>query len=291
MAGTGASPEQSPYRSVVFAGGGNRCTWQVGFWETVAPVIGLRPRVVAAVSAGAFMAAMLFAGRMEQAMANALAAFTANRRNFIPGELLRGRRPFPHPAIFRGMLEILDEEALARLRGGPELRVLLARPPRWTGAVGAVLLGFGAYTLEKMLWHPLHPRLPARLGFAPEVVRVSDCRTPAELADLIVATSCTPPVVPTMYRGGRPALDGGLVDNVPLLAIAEGEGPTLVLLTRRYAPEALRGRPGVTYLQPSRPIATTKWDYTDAPGVRAAYDLGRADGEAFLRHGPAALQV
>jgi predicted acylesterase/phospholipase RssA len=263
----------------------------VGFWETVAPVIGLEPRVVAAVSAGAFMAAMLFSGRMELAMANALAAFTSNRRNFIPAELLRGRRPFPHPAIFRGMLDVLDEEALERLRGGPELRVLLARPPRWTGALGAVLLGFGAYTLEKALWAPLHPRLPARLGFTPEVVRVSDCRTPAELADLIVATSCTPPVVPTMYRNGRPALDGGLVDNVPLLAIAEDEGPTLVLLTRRYRPEALRGRPGVTYLQPSRPIATAKWDYTDAQGVRAAHDLGRADGEAFLRHGPSALQV
>jgi predicted acylesterase/phospholipase RssA len=276
---------------VVFAGGGNRCVWQVGFWEVVAPAVGLKPRVVAAVSAGAFMAAMLFSGRMERAMANALAAFTANRKNFHPAELLRGRRPFPHPGIFRGMLEILDEEALAALRQGPELRVLLARPPRWSGAVGGVLLGFGAYTLEKMLYAPVHPRLPARLGFVPEVVRAGDCANPGELAELIMATSCTPPVVPTMYRHGGPVLDGGLVDNVPLLAIKPGEGPTLVLLTRRYRPALLQGHPGVTYLQPSRPIATAKWDYTDAQGVRAAHELGRIDGEAFLRHGPSALQV
>lgn len=284
-------PQQSPYRSVVFAGGGNRCVWQVGFWEVVAPVIGLKPRVVAAVSAGAFMAAMLFSGRIDKAMANALAAFTANRKNFHLAELLRGRRPFPHPGIFRGMLEVLDDEALARLRQGPELRVLLARPPRWAGAGGGVLLGFGAYALEKALWQPLHPRLPARLGFVPEVVRVSDCRTPRELAELILATSCTPPVVPAMYRNGGPVLDGGLVDNVPLLAVGQGEGPTLVLLTRRYRAELLQGHAGVTYLQPSRPIATTKWDYTDAKGVQEAHDLGRADGEAYLRHGPSALQV
>lgn len=283
--------EQTPYQSVVFAGGGNRCVWQVGFWETVAPELGLKPRVVAAVSAGAFMAAMLFSGRMRQAMANALAAFTANRKNFHPAELLHGRRPFPHPGIFRGMLEMLDDEALERLRQGPEVRVLLARPPRWTGAVGGVLLGFGTYALEKALCAPLHPRLPTRLGFVPEVVRVADCRTPAELAELIMATSCTPPVVPTMYRGGSPVLDGGLVDNVPLLAVEQGEGPTLVLLTRRYPPEALKGRPGVTYLQPSRPIATAKWDYTDARGVQEAYELGCADGEAFLRRGPSALQT
>lgn len=283
--------QETPYRSVVFAGGGNRCVWQVGFWEVVAPAVGLKPRVVAAVSAGAFMAAMLFSGRMDEAMANALAAFSANRQNFYAGKLLRGQRPFPHPEIFRGMLEVLDEEALELLRRGPDMRVLLARPPRWTGAVGGVLLGFGAYTLEKMLFAPLHPRLPGRLGFVPEVVRVADCRNPAELADLILATSCTPPVVPTQYRHGGPVLDGGLVDNVPLLAVGQGEGPTLVLLTRRYRPGLLRGRPGVTYLQPSRPIAVSKWDYTNPQGLREAHALGRADGEAFLRGGPSALQA
>jgi predicted acylesterase/phospholipase RssA len=280
------------YKAVVFAGGGNRCVWQAGFWQVVAPSQGLRPRVVAGVSAGAYMACILFGGRLPQAMAYAMEAMGHNSRNFYPGNLWRGRPVFPHLAIYRrGILKILTREALERLHQGPEVRVLLAHPPRWAGAWGGVLLGFGAYTLEKHLKTPLHPRFASRLGFGAEVVPVSSCREPQELADLILASSCTPPVVPVMRRQGRVVLDGGLVDNVPLLAIAPGEGPTLVLLSRRYAPRLLTGHVGVTYLQPSRDITISKWDYTNPQGIQAALDLGRQDGELYLRRGAAALQA
>jgi hypothetical protein len=257
-----------------------------------APAAGIRPRVVAGVSAGAYIACILFSGRLSQAMAYAQEAMGQNRRNFYLANLWRGGALFPHLGIYRrGIRKILDQEALERLRQGPQVRVLLAHPPRWTGAVGGVLLGFGAYTLEKHLQTPLHPRFAGRLGFRPELVPVSACREPQELADLILASSCTPPVVPVMRRQGRVVLDGGLVDNVPLLAIAPGEGPTLVLLSRRYAPELLRGHHGVTYLQPSRDIGISKWDYTNPQGVRDAFDLGQRDGEAYLRRGAEALQA
>ena len=283
--------ERANFHSVVFAGGGNRCVWQAGLWSVAAPLLGLRPRVVAAVSAGAYISCVLLADRLERAMTYALREFAANPRNLYPGNLLRGRPVFPHVGIFRrGMLEILDQAALERLRQGPEVRVLMARPPAWAGALGGVLLGFGAYMLEKHLAAPLHPVLPARLGFLPEVARAQSCRDPGELADLILASSCTPPVVPVMRRNGGPVLDGGLVDNVPLLAVGPGEGPTLVLLSRRYAPEKLQGRPGVTYIQPSEPITLSKWDYTNPRGVQAAFDLGRRDGERLAAQGPRALQ-
>ena len=280
-----------PYRSVVFAGGGNRCVWQAGFWLVAAPALGLRPPVVAAVSAGAYIACLLFSDRLGQAMDYARRAMGGNPRNFYPANLWRGRPVFPHLEIFRqGVVEIFDQAALERLRQGPELRVLLARPPRWTGALGGVLVGFGAYALEKHFKQPLHPRLASRLGFRPEVVLVSSCQGPPELAELILASSCTPPVVPVMYRQGAPVLDGGLVDNVPLLALGPGEGPTLVLLSRRYPPHLLRGHAGVTYLQPSRPVGISKWDYTNPQGIQDAFDLGRRDAESFLSQGAQALQ-
>ena len=47
------------YSSVVFAGGGCRCVWQVGFWETAAPELRLKPKTIGAVSAGSAMATML----------------------------------------------------------------------------------------------------------------------------------------------------------------------------------------------------------------------------------------
>ena len=40
--------------AVVFAGGGNRCYWQGGFWEAASPLLGLRPGTLVGVSAGAW---------------------------------------------------------------------------------------------------------------------------------------------------------------------------------------------------------------------------------------------
>ncbi len=283
--------EFPPFYSVVFAGGGNRCLWQAGFWEVAAPALGLAPRVVAAVSAGACIAAMLLAGRTGESMAYMKARTGANPKNLYLENLFSRRPLFPHLGIYRqALLDLLDQQALDTLKKGPDLRVLLARPPAWAGPVMGVLLGFAAYTLEKHLRHPLHPQWALKAGFRPQVVPVSDCATPEDLAELILASSCTPPIVPAMYRQGRPVLDGGLIDNVPIAALAPHEFPALVLLTRRYPPELLRGHRDRVYLQPSRPVPVGKWDYTNPQGLQAAFDLGRRDAELMLQKGPAALQ-
>ena len=44
------------FDAVAFAGGGNRCYWQGGFWEAAAPLLGLKPETVVGVSAGAWSA-------------------------------------------------------------------------------------------------------------------------------------------------------------------------------------------------------------------------------------------
>jgi predicted acylesterase/phospholipase RssA len=79
---------------------------------------------------------------------------------------------------------------------------------------------------------------------------------------------------------GRYVLDGGVVDNVPVCALDEAPGATLVMLTRRYA--ALPDVPGRTYVQPSAKIPVDAWDYTSPEGIQSAYDLGRRDGESFV---------
>ncbi len=281
----------SPFKAVVFAGGGNRCLWQVGFWEAVAPEIGLRPRVAAAVSAGAAMACALLCGRGRFALDYLKEKLARNPANFYPRNLLTKQKVFPHYDMYRqALLDVLDEQAFTRLQSGPEVRILLARPPRWAGGTLGVGVGFLSYTLEKMIRRPLHPHYASRLGFRPVAVRVSQCSGPRQLAELILASSCTPPVLPKMCWNGFPVLDGGLVDNVPLAALDPEEGPTLILLTRRYPPDRLETPPDRVYLQPSRPVEVSKWDYTDSGGLQSAYDLGRRDGELFLAEGPQALQ-
>jgi predicted acylesterase/phospholipase RssA len=93
-----------------------------------------------------------------------------------------------------------------------------------------------------------------------------------------------PPFMPITNVGGRPAFDGGLVDNVPVAPIEPVEasgGRSLVLLTRIY--QHLPQVPGRTYVQPSRRIRVKQFDVTDPDGMRDAYELGLKDGAAFAQ--------
>jgi len=273
---------QSRFAAAVFAGGGNRCFWQAGFWSEAAPALGLwrSLRRVAATSAGAAIACVVFAGRLREGLAHFRSAVAANPRNVYPGNVFHGRPIFPHAAMYRrALLAVIDRDALERLHAGPELLVPVTRAPGWLGTRTAFALAGLADALEHLARPSVHPRLTRRLGFAAEYVSVRSCPSPEALAALVLASSCTPPFTPTLLHGGRPALDGGIADNVPAAAVEADDGPTLVLLTRRY-PRLPRHR-GRRYVQPSAPMAVSAWDYTDPEGIQAAFDLGRRDGEAF----------
>lgn len=277
----------SPFASVVFAGGGSRCVWQIGFWEVVAPAIGLQPERIAAVSAGSAMASILVSGQREEALHQFSSRMETNEKNFYPANLLKPGVPaFPQAAIYRdAMLGTFHEEAFRRLKEGPPIYILLARPPRWVGARSGVLLGMLSYKLEKKFKQPLHPLWGQRVGFHPEVISSHDCETPEEFVDLVLQSSCTPPFTPLFRRDGRVVLDGGMVDNVPVLALPEGslEQKTLVLLSRPYPKSKMLGLPNCTYVQPSRPAAVSTWDYTSPQGLMDTYSVGREDGENFLK--------
>ena len=278
------SPDLSHIRQVVFAGGGNRCFWQAGFWSVVAPRTGLKPVRAAAVSAGAALGCAIFADRIEAALELTCRAMAANPSNRYWGNLWKSDPVFPHAPIYRGiLLDALDETALRHLHQGPELKVEITRFPRWLGAAGAVLLGLGAYQLEKHLFHPVHPSWGPHLGFRPEFVPVTHCEDRETLANLILASSCTPPFTPLIRWRDRPALDGGLVDNVPVAGVDARE-PTLVLLTRPY--RNLPQQPHRLYVQPSRPVPVSAWDYTNPDAVTATFEQGKTDAEAFLRQWP-----
>jgi hypothetical protein len=284
--GTGpAVPRRTPGRSeipafeaVVFAGGGNRCLWQAGFWSAAAEPLGLAPRRAAAASAGAAIACVLFAGRTAAGLAHFKAATAANRHNAYPVNLFRGRPVFPHAAMYRrALLELIDEAALARLHGGPEVIVPVTRAPRWLGTRAAFAVAGVADALEHAFAPRVHARLARRLGFQAEYASVRECESADALADLVLASSCTPPFTPLLHHAGRPVLDGGIADNVPV--DAAGDGPVLVLLTRPF--RRLPQHPLRTYVQPSRPVPVRSWDYTDPAGLQAAFDLGQHDGDAF----------
>jgi len=278
---------------VVFSGGGNRCWWQAGFWDVAKPALDLAPRTIGSVSAGAATACMLYANDSATTMKYYRAALKDNRRNAYWGNLFRrandpanphGARVFPHAAIYRRALnEILGGDGFVRLkRTAPEIRILFARLPRGLGPHAALLLGVVAYNVDKHWKRSLHPTIGRRVGFRPEVTRLNDCEHIDDLVSLIIASSCTPPFTPIEHRGGRPTLDGGMVDNVPIDAVDDGP-TTLVLLTRRYPGRAeVFTHQGRLYVQPSQKVPVSAWDYTDPDGMAATYDQGRRDAERFI---------
>jgi predicted acylesterase/phospholipase RssA len=275
------SPPTVPrFDAVVFAGGGCRCFWQAGFWTEAAPALGLAPRIVAGVSAGSAFACAIFAGVLEPMIEDFVGRVSQNPRNVYPRNAWRGEPVFPHERIYRStLLANLDQRALAQLRSGPDIRIGIARPPARLGARTGLLLAALAYQGDRS-GDRIHAVWGRRLGFGSELVSARDCRTPEELADLILHSSCTPPVMPLYHRNGRAVLDGGLVDNAPVAAVEPAQS-VLVLLTRPCPRDSLPRVPGRTYVQPSEPLPIDKWDYTSPEGVRGAYELGRRDGAAF----------
>ncbi|RFO96034.1 Patatin [Rhodoferax lacus] len=269
------------FDTIVFSGGGNRCFWQAGFWSVIESAMQLRPLRVTAVSAGAAMACVLFAGTFESGFEGHKRAVLRNPYNLYVRNLLKAKPVFPHGAMYRAaILASINAAALERLHQGPDIQIVVARPPAWAPGRLAVVLGAVSAGVDALNSHKLEAAAARRLGFRPVHVSVRDCHTPQELADLIVASSCVPPLTPLMHADGMPVLDGGLVGTVPTGPDGQAQGHTLVLLTRPF--RRLQPQPGTLYVQPSSPVPVGTWDYTDDKALQAAYELGQSDGAEFF---------
>ncbi|GGK43284.1 patatin-like phospholipase family protein [Salinarimonas ramus] len=274
------------YDAIAFAGGGNRCYWQGGFYDVAGPALGLAPSLVVGASAGAWAACYSMLGFGESVREMVVHGCSQGVPNLDFAALRRGGPAFPVAAMYREMLgEVLDTHAVTRLRepGMPDVLIAVARPPRRLPLSLAIPLGILVYQLEKAIAKPVHPRGGRLLGFRPDFVRVRDLESPEALVAALLASASVPPIMPVGSVAGAPALDGGLVDNVPvepLSAVEARGGRTLVLVTRRYA--RLPQVPNRTYVQPSQRIAVGQFDVTRPDAIASAYALGRADGEAFV---------
>lgn len=288
--------------AITFAGGGNRAFYQLGLMQIWGPRLSDRIAALATCSAGACVAAMHLSGRGPDARSHWLDRTRGITRNLDWRRVLRGERLAPHGAIFREvMLTIGGEGGLDRIRATPyPIYVLASAFPEILPGGLAVLVGIGAYQIEKALRPAqLHPTLGRRLAFAPAVFDMRDCETPEELADLVLASSATPPFTPLGRFRGRSLLDGGMVDNAPAFLgdAAPGVTHNLVLLTRPYTrPLGVVGRR--CYVAPSSPPPLDRWDYTRPHLIDENVALGERDAQvywdmvdAFLASAPTADQA
>ncbi|MEM7434392.1 MAG: patatin-like phospholipase family protein [Myxococcota bacterium] len=273
------------FRNAVFAGGGSRCFWQLGFWEgAIEAGLELRESVkfMGSTSAGCAMATAAVLDRSR----DALDLFKEMTRENPANIHWRNINPFrdapllPHARMYREALRVLvDPSDLPALKRIP-VHFLMSGSPQWVRGRASTVLGFSIYALEQTLLNPIHSRWPARAGYRPLVGRVADCETLDELVEMILAASCIPPVLPGGRHRDEPVLDGGLIDNVPTLLAEDQPGETLVLMSQRYETK-LPVRPSTTYVQPSRTITIDKFDYANPEGLQATFELGVEDGVRF----------
>ena len=280
-----AAPQQGDFAAIAFAGGGARCYWQGGFWDALTALRPQRPRFVVGVSAGAFQACFSIIGAGDRVRERVFRACAETERGLDWSLLARGRSPFLVGGMYRTLIEeVFGEAELAALKQAPEILIQVAHPPAWMPGAVAALASIGAYQIEKALTGASHSKAGLYLGLQPDWLSTHAARSRAELADALMATASVPPFMPIGRVNGRAALDGGLVDNPPLIRLGPVEaagGRTLVLSTRSARP--LESTDRRTVVRPSDPVKVNKFSVTDADGLKAAYELGLSDGEAFAK--------
>ena len=276
------------FRNAIFAGGGSRCFWQLGFWEG-AKEAGLdlhgSVKFVGSTSAGCAMATAAVLDRARDALSLFQSITRSNPRNIHWWNLhpLRRGRIFPHAEMYRRALgELLMPGDLAAISRS-SVHFLMSEYPKWLRGTTGTAAALSIYALEKTFrGDPLHPRWPAKLGFTPVVGRASDCRTLEDYIDMVLAASRVPPVLPEGRFGDRAVLDGGLIENIPVGLAAHEPGKTLVLVSKRYLHE-LPSSDRLIWVQPSEPILIDKFDYANPDGLQETFELGLRDGRAFGR--------
>ncbi len=267
---------------LVLQGGGIRCAWQAGFVAALEGERPIRPHAISAVSASSAVACAIVCRRLEFAVNCFRAAIDSNKKNIYPIRVLRGERAFPHAEIYRNvLLQVFDKAALQELYAGPDIQVLVTRTSTKLSRYPGLLIGLSLRACKALRTHRRYVRFETQFGFFREFIPVKKCATPDELADLILASSCTPPVTPWYSLHGRPVLDGGLCESVPLSGLPGRQGTTLVLLTSKSAPSSCS--PGIVYAQPSQDLLIASWDYTEASKIDYLYALGKKDGSTFLK--------
>jgi len=273
--------------ALTLAGGGNRAFYQLGLLHRWAERLVPRLGAVASCSAGACVAVLLFSGREVATRSFWQARRGKMVKNLEWTRVLRGRSPARHGEIYRDtLLCAAAEGGLERIKALPfPVLVLTAAFPRRVPAPLGAAMGLAAYNLEKRLRPGMvHPSFGRRIGFEPRLFDARSCASGEELADLVIASSSTPPFTPIGRFRGHALLDGGMIDNVPAAAAETIAGirRNLVLLTRPYPRNVLgeQGEGGARlYVAPSRPVPVEVWDYTRPDLVDATVAMGEREAE------------
>src|ERR1700681_447036 len=137
------------FDAIAFAGGGNRCYWQGGFYEIVADRLKLAPTLVIGASAGAVAAVYSLLQIGPHVRELVIGGCGPQLKNFDVAAWRRGEPLCPVGPMYRRLLDhVLDAPALARLNTLTRLRFAVSRLPRGLPPVAGAMLGIATYQFE-----------------------------------------------------------------------------------------------------------------------------------------------
>ncbi len=270
--------------AVVLSGGGCRTFWSLGALQRIMPAL---PPVTewAGVSAGSAMAVALASGRARETLDYFCARTAANSSNVYPLNAFGSRPVFPHEEMYRStILHALSSGGFEALKSAAPLRILLAHFAEGAAPIRTVFGAAMAYRRRKKR-RILHGPDRPHPGLGVQVATAQDCGSGEEVCDLVMASSCTPPITRVQTIDGRKYADGALVDHAPVRALSAPalRGKMLVFSTHCFPRHALPVVKNRLYLAPSRPIPISMWDYSSPGRVRQSFDLGFEDASQYLR--------
>jgi len=268
---------------VLLPSGGMRCFYQLGVLERVRDLVA--PRVLAGISGGALAAVIYLSETTEPMLEAARSVARFQRPRARPRRLLDGRSPFPHGEILeRESRKVLTDARLQRVVESPaDVHIMAAaledgRPYPLAGA--PVML---AHALEigplRKLW--LHPTVGRAMGFRPHWFDVTPDTRPEDLFEMLLASSCFPPLTKPIERDGLRFFDGAFVTSMPdwrRLEAYDDIDEIWIIHTRRDQRGLFTNRPGVRHVSPSSRLGVGIWDYGNETGMARAYHIGLRDG-------------
>jgi predicted acylesterase/phospholipase RssA len=269
--------------ALTFAGGGNRAFYGMGLLRAWADILLPRTAIVSSCSAGACVIATYLSGRRDEARTYWMERTRGITRNFALDRLLRGERITPHGEIYRETLRVtFADGGLERIRAQPfPIFVLAAAFPALMPRAVSVALGMMLYSAERALRRAPHPWSPRLLGFRPVAIDARTCESVDELADLIMASSATPPFTPVGQARGEMLLDGGMIDNAPAFVAEEVQvAHSIVFLSRPYHPSVLGVQGERLYIAPTEQTPISRWDYTRPHLLDATVEMGEREAAA-----------
>lgn len=239
---------------------------------------GLRFDAVATYSAGSAILPFLIDDNLEDAPEVFGRYLDRNTRNFYPAHLFTKDDVFPHDRIYSTAISAIVDLQKTVDYGKP-LRVIVSEFESHNSADGLVGLCAFIALLLNSLAKTATPSIFLRMfkslfSIEGNVVDIRQCKSKAEIVEVILGSSTIYPFIHIRRRSGRAMLDGKLSLTSPIEALEDCEHVISIHAHHSFLPR----RDNLVSIFPLAKVGVGPLDYVGSAGVKSAFAQGYSEG-------------